>query len=107
VIGDGVFLGSDTQLIAPVTIGAGAIIAAGTTVTEDVPADALVIGRVPQENRAGWAARRRALQVEVKRETLNVKGATTSTRLTPDALRLTAKRSSASKDRQVKKRSRG
>jgi bifunctional UDP-N-acetylglucosamine pyrophosphorylase/glucosamine-1-phosphate N-acetyltransferase len=110
VIGDGVFLGSDTQLIAPVTIGAGAIIAAGTTVTEDVPADALVIGRVPQENRAGWAARRRALQVEVKRETLNVKGATTSARLTPDASRLTKKRllaSLASKHRQVKKRSRG
>ncbi len=61
VIGDGVFLGSDTQLIAPVTVGARAIIAAGTTVTEDVPADALVIGRVPQVNRAGWAARRRAL----------------------------------------------
>jgi bifunctional UDP-N-acetylglucosamine pyrophosphorylase / glucosamine-1-phosphate N-acetyltransferase len=61
VIGDGVFLGSDTQLIAPVTVGAGAIIAAGTTVTEDVPADALVIARVPQVNRAGWAARRRAL----------------------------------------------
>ncbi len=107
VIGDGVFLGSDTQLIAPVTIGAGAIIAAGTTVTEDVPADALVIGRVPQENRAGWAARRRALQTGVNRETLNVKRATTSTRLTPDASRLTAKRSSASKGRQVKKRSRG
>ena len=71
VIGDGVFLGSDTQLIAPVTVGAGAIIAAGTTVTEDVPADALVIGRVPQVNRAGWAARRRALQTgDVK---LNVK----------------------------------
>jgi bifunctional UDP-N-acetylglucosamine pyrophosphorylase/glucosamine-1-phosphate N-acetyltransferase len=64
VIGDGVFLGSDTQLIAPVTIGAGAIIAAGTTVTADVPADALVIGRVPQLNRAGWAARRRALLVD-------------------------------------------
>lgn len=61
VIGDDVFVGSDTQLIAPVTIGAGAIIAAGTTVTEDVPADALVISRVPQVNRAGWAARRRAL----------------------------------------------
>ena len=61
VIGDGVFLGSDTQLIAPVTVGAGAIIAAGTTVTEDVPADALAIGRVTQVNRAGWAARRRAL----------------------------------------------
>jgi len=61
VIGDGVFLGSNTQLIAPVTVGAGAIIAAGTTVTQDVPADALAIGRVPQVNRAGWAARRRAL----------------------------------------------
>jgi len=64
VIGDGVFLGSDTQLIAPVTVGAGAIIAAGTTVTEDVPADALAIGRAPQVNRAGWAARRRALATQ-------------------------------------------
>lgn len=66
VIGDGVFLGSDTQLIAPVTVGAGAIVAAGTTVTEDVPADALVIARVPQVNRAGWAARRRALATEAR-----------------------------------------
>jgi bifunctional UDP-N-acetylglucosamine pyrophosphorylase / glucosamine-1-phosphate N-acetyltransferase len=107
VIGDGVFLGSDTQLIAPVTIGAGAIIAAGTTVTENVPADALVIGRVPQENRAGWAARRRALQTGVNRESLNVKRATTSTRLTPDASRLTTKRPLASKGRQVKKLNRG
>jgi len=93
VIGDGVFLGSDTQLIAPVTIGAGAIIAAGTTVTEDVPADALVIGRVPQENRAGWAARRRALQTGATRETKSV--------------RLTKKQPLASTGRQVKKRSRG
>ncbi|MDF0643591.1 MAG: bifunctional UDP-N-acetylglucosamine diphosphorylase/glucosamine-1-phosphate N-acetyltransferase GlmU [Nitrospira sp.] len=61
VIGDNVAVGSDTQLIAPLTVGAGAIIAAGTTVTEDVPSDALVIARVPQVNRAGWAARRRAL----------------------------------------------
>ncbi len=61
VIGDHVFLGSDAQLIAPVTVGAGAIIAAGTTVTEDVPTDALAIARVPQVNRAGWAAKRRAL----------------------------------------------
>jgi bifunctional UDP-N-acetylglucosamine pyrophosphorylase/glucosamine-1-phosphate N-acetyltransferase len=107
VIGDGVFLGSDTQLIAPVTIGAGAIIAAGTTVTEDVPADALVIGRVPQENRAGWAARRRALQTGVNRESLNVKRATTTTRLTPDASRVTKTRPLASKGRQVKKHNRG
>ena len=100
VIGDGVFLGSDTQLIAPVTVGAGAIIAAGTTVTEDVPADALVIGRVPQVNRAGWAARRRALLTGANGETLHVKRETTSTRLTK-------KRPLASKGRQVKKRSRG
>ncbi|MDP1949104.1 MAG: bifunctional UDP-N-acetylglucosamine diphosphorylase/glucosamine-1-phosphate N-acetyltransferase GlmU [Nitrospirota bacterium] len=66
VIGDGVFLGSDTQLIAPVTVGAGAIIAAGTTVTQDVPADALVIARVPQVNRAGWAARRRVLAMQAQ-----------------------------------------
>jgi bifunctional UDP-N-acetylglucosamine pyrophosphorylase/glucosamine-1-phosphate N-acetyltransferase len=96
VIGDGVFLGSDTQLIAPVTVGAGAIIAAGTTVTEDVPADALVIGRVPQVNRAGWAARRRALQIGAKRETLSVKR-----EMKPS--RFTKKRPVASKGRQVKK----
>ncbi|HSL05872.1 MAG TPA: bifunctional UDP-N-acetylglucosamine diphosphorylase/glucosamine-1-phosphate N-acetyltransferase GlmU [Nitrospiraceae bacterium] len=81
VIGDGVFLGSDTQLIAPVTVGAGAIIAAGTTVTEDVPADALVIGRVPQVNRQGWAARRRALQVGANRDTIRRKRTVKSTRL--------------------------
>ncbi|MBA2485244.1 MAG: bifunctional UDP-N-acetylglucosamine diphosphorylase/glucosamine-1-phosphate N-acetyltransferase GlmU [Nitrospira sp.] len=62
VIGDQVFIGSDVQLVAPVTIGSGAIIAAGTTVTQDVPADALVLSRVPQVTREGWAARRRALQ---------------------------------------------
>jgi bifunctional UDP-N-acetylglucosamine pyrophosphorylase/glucosamine-1-phosphate N-acetyltransferase len=47
-------------------VGAGAIIAAGTTVTKDVPADALVIARVPQVNRAGWAARRRALATQAQ-----------------------------------------
>jgi bifunctional UDP-N-acetylglucosamine pyrophosphorylase/glucosamine-1-phosphate N-acetyltransferase len=104
VIGDGVFLGSDTQLIAPVTVGAGAIIAAGTTVTEDVPADALVIGRVPQVNREGWAARRRALQTDANRETLNVKRETKSARLTPHASRLTKKQASVSESNQAKKR---
>ncbi len=62
VIDNGVFIGSDVQLVAPVTIGQGAVIAAGATVTQDVPADALVIARVPQVTREGWAARRRALQ---------------------------------------------
>ncbi len=64
VIEDEVFLGSDTQLVAPVTVGARAVIAAGTTVTEDVPPDALAIARAPQVNREGWAARRRALLAE-------------------------------------------
>ncbi len=61
VIEDEVFVGSDTQLIAPVTVGRGAVIAAGTTLTQDVPADALAIARTSQVNRPGWAARRRAL----------------------------------------------
>lgn len=49
-IGKDVFVGSDSQLVAPVTIGDGAIIAAGTTVTEDVPKDALALAREPQKN---------------------------------------------------------
>jgi bifunctional UDP-N-acetylglucosamine pyrophosphorylase/glucosamine-1-phosphate N-acetyltransferase len=106
VIEDGVFVGSDTQLIAPVTVGAGAIIAAGTTITEDVPADTLAIARVPQVNRAGWAARRRALQTGENREALHVKRETTPARLTPYASRLTKNQSLASKGEQVKKRSR-
>lgn len=60
-IEDDVFIGSDVQLIAPVTIGKGALVAAGTTVTKDVPPDALGIARVQQVNREGTAARRRAL----------------------------------------------
>jgi bifunctional UDP-N-acetylglucosamine pyrophosphorylase/glucosamine-1-phosphate N-acetyltransferase len=62
VVGDSVFIGSDVQLVAPVTVGQGSVIAAGATVTQDVPVDALVISRVPQVTREGWAARRRALQ---------------------------------------------
>ncbi len=61
VIEDDVFIGSDTQLIAPVRIGRGAVVAAGSSVTSDVPADALAIGRAVQVNREGWAVRRRAL----------------------------------------------
>ena len=62
VLGDGVFIGSDTQLVAPVKVGAGAYVGAGTTVTADVPADALVISRVPQTVKEGWAAKKRAKQ---------------------------------------------
>ena len=61
VIGKNVFLGSDTQLVAPVTIGEGSVVAAGTTVTQDVPPDSLAISRVAQMNRVGWVAKRRAV----------------------------------------------
>lgn len=64
VIEDDVFIGSDALLVAPVTVGRGALIAAGCIVTEDVPADALAIGRARQVNRPGWAAKRRAMQQE-------------------------------------------
>jgi len=57
VIGDDVFIGSDTQLVAPVTVGAGALIGAGTTVTRDVPPGAMTISRAPQEDRDGAGAR--------------------------------------------------
>jgi bifunctional UDP-N-acetylglucosamine pyrophosphorylase/glucosamine-1-phosphate N-acetyltransferase len=58
-IEEGAFIGSDSQLVAPVNVGANAYVATGTTVTRDVPADALAIGRVRQENKAGYAARLR------------------------------------------------
>jgi bifunctional UDP-N-acetylglucosamine pyrophosphorylase/glucosamine-1-phosphate N-acetyltransferase len=53
-IGDGVFVGSDTQLIAPVSVGSGATIAAGTTVTRNVPNDALALSRVKQIHIQDW-----------------------------------------------------
>ncbi len=59
-IEDDVFVGSDTQFVAPVTIGRGSLIAAGATITRDVPADALAIARVEQKIVEGWAARNRA-----------------------------------------------
>ncbi|MDP9037425.1 MAG: bifunctional N-acetylglucosamine-1-phosphate uridyltransferase/glucosamine-1-phosphate acetyltransferase, partial [Myxococcota bacterium] len=56
----GAFIGSDSQIVAPVTIGADAYVATGTTVTRDVPAGALAIGRIRQENKAGYAVKLRA-----------------------------------------------
>jgi bifunctional UDP-N-acetylglucosamine pyrophosphorylase/glucosamine-1-phosphate N-acetyltransferase len=55
----GVFVGSNATLVAPLTIGAGAYIGAGSVVTEDVPADALALGRARQVVKTEWAARRR------------------------------------------------
>jgi bifunctional UDP-N-acetylglucosamine pyrophosphorylase/glucosamine-1-phosphate N-acetyltransferase len=59
-IGKGTFVGSNSTLVAPVTIGDGSYVAAGSAITEDVPADALAIGRSRQENKPGWAAKRRS-----------------------------------------------
>ena len=56
---DGAFIGCDTMLVAPVTIGEGAYTAAGSTITEDVPAGALGIARSRQTTKEGWADRRR------------------------------------------------
>jgi bifunctional UDP-N-acetylglucosamine pyrophosphorylase/glucosamine-1-phosphate N-acetyltransferase len=59
VIEEGAFIGSDTQLIAPVTVGKGAYIAAGSSITEDVPAGSLGIARGRQTNVEGWVERRK------------------------------------------------
>ena len=60
-IGDGVFVGSDSTLVAPVTLADGAYVAAGSCITDDVPADALALGRARQVNKPEWARKRRAI----------------------------------------------
>ncbi|HUM09793.1 MAG TPA: bifunctional UDP-N-acetylglucosamine diphosphorylase/glucosamine-1-phosphate N-acetyltransferase GlmU [Myxococcaceae bacterium] len=59
-IGDGAFIGSDSQLVAPVKVGEGSYLGAGTTLTEDVPPDTLVFSRAPRIVKKGWPSRRRA-----------------------------------------------
>jgi bifunctional UDP-N-acetylglucosamine pyrophosphorylase/glucosamine-1-phosphate N-acetyltransferase len=58
-IGAGAFVGSDTTLVAPLTVGEGAYIAAGSAITEDVPPGALALGRARQVIKMGWAEARR------------------------------------------------
>jgi bifunctional UDP-N-acetylglucosamine pyrophosphorylase/glucosamine-1-phosphate N-acetyltransferase len=60
LIEDGVFIGSDSTLVAPIVIGEGSYVAAGSCITEDVPADALALGRARQTTKAGWARSRRS-----------------------------------------------
>jgi bifunctional UDP-N-acetylglucosamine pyrophosphorylase/glucosamine-1-phosphate N-acetyltransferase len=62
VIEDDVFIGSDSQLVAPVRVGRGAYVAAGSTITRDVPPYSLAIARARQENKEGWVERRRRTQ---------------------------------------------
>jgi bifunctional UDP-N-acetylglucosamine pyrophosphorylase/glucosamine-1-phosphate N-acetyltransferase len=64
IIGDNVFIGSDTQLVAPVKIGNDCLIAAGTTVTKDTPPFSLVLSRVPQQVKENWVISYRKRQQE-------------------------------------------
>ena len=62
----GSFIGSHTTLVAPVSVGAGAYVGAGSTITEDVPADALALGRARQVGKPGWARARREQRAAAK-----------------------------------------
>jgi len=53
-IEDGAFIGSDTQLVAPVTVGKNATIGAGSTITKDAPAEQLTLSRAQQTSKKGW-----------------------------------------------------
>jgi bifunctional UDP-N-acetylglucosamine pyrophosphorylase/glucosamine-1-phosphate N-acetyltransferase len=58
IIEDDVFVGSDTQFVAPVNIGRNSLIGAGSTITKDVPADSLALSRSPQKVIEGWVLRK-------------------------------------------------
>jgi len=66
VVGEDAFIGSNSALVAPVTVGRGAIVAAGSVLTRDVDADALALVRPPQVDKPGWAARFREMMVARK-----------------------------------------
>ena len=59
ILEDGVFIGSDTQLVAPVRVGRGAYVGAGSTITKDVPPDALALSRTPQRIIEGWVTKKK------------------------------------------------
>jgi bifunctional UDP-N-acetylglucosamine pyrophosphorylase/glucosamine-1-phosphate N-acetyltransferase len=65
-IGDGVFVGSDSTLVAPVSLGDGAYVGAGSCITQPVPAGALAIGRAHQVTKEGWVAARRAARAAAR-----------------------------------------
>jgi len=67
------FIGSDSQLLAPVRVGKGAYIASGSTITEDVPAEALAIARSRQKNKEGWARKRKEAEKKKPKSSQPVK----------------------------------
>ena len=68
IIEDGVFIGSDSTLVAPVRVGEGAYVAAASCITADVPQDALAIGRAQQVVKEGWASKKRASRKSAVKE---------------------------------------
>ncbi|HMK49582.1 MAG TPA: bifunctional UDP-N-acetylglucosamine diphosphorylase/glucosamine-1-phosphate N-acetyltransferase GlmU [Thermodesulfovibrionales bacterium] len=74
VIEDGVFIGSDSQLVAPVRIGRDAFVGAGSTITTDVPSGALALSRAKQRNIEGWAERRRAKNRKIAKQSAKSTG---------------------------------
>ena len=66
ILGDGVFVGSNSTIVAPLEVGDGALLAAGSTITGDVPADALAIARNQEDIYPGRAAERRARKLKEK-----------------------------------------
>ncbi|HSP79957.1 MAG TPA: bifunctional UDP-N-acetylglucosamine diphosphorylase/glucosamine-1-phosphate N-acetyltransferase GlmU [Myxococcaceae bacterium] len=77
-LGDGVFIGSDTQLVAPVKVGDGAYVGAGTTVTKDVPPGSLAVSRTPQVNVEGWAEKKKARQASSREAGTSQRGKATA-----------------------------
>jgi bifunctional UDP-N-acetylglucosamine pyrophosphorylase/glucosamine-1-phosphate N-acetyltransferase len=67
-IGDRAFVGSNSSVVAPITIGDDAFVAAGSVVTKSVPPGALTVERSPQVTKEGWVARRRARRGPAKKE---------------------------------------
>jgi bifunctional UDP-N-acetylglucosamine pyrophosphorylase/glucosamine-1-phosphate N-acetyltransferase len=90
VIGSRVQVGSDSQLVAPVTVGDDAYLATGTTVRKDVPPGALVFNPRPQLQRDGWVAARRARENRLKVESRKSKAKTTKKALPRPARRSTS-----------------
>jgi bifunctional UDP-N-acetylglucosamine pyrophosphorylase/glucosamine-1-phosphate N-acetyltransferase len=68
IIGDGVFVGSDTTLVAPIRLGSGAYVGAASCLTEDVPDDSLAVARARQMNKEGWAKTKRAQMAATKKK---------------------------------------
>jgi bifunctional UDP-N-acetylglucosamine pyrophosphorylase/glucosamine-1-phosphate N-acetyltransferase len=73
-IGDGAFVGCNANLVAPVKIGEDAFVAAGSTITCDVPPGALAVSRARQENKEGWVRRRKSKQASRPETTVSSDG---------------------------------